>query len=427
MGLFTRRRKQATDTGGLGVSLIALRLDGGDVAPASATVVVFNAAGHARRSDAGKVSCEQGESVFCFHPGPYTVDLAPFATAPEWGLRLRFVIDAANPRVTQQRFDLYLYSEMAGRLELADFAAAAEMALQAELAQGTLELPPCTSLEEWHAFRAGLNQLMYTRYGVTVDDCVPIDLGEQVDYAEVLKARAQRAAESESAAATATAAAAAAINTASAPASTPTSTPTQAEAPGAAALIHTLSAPPPPAGAPSQPSAAVRANSSTLDASSAGGQPHAASCEARSSQPPVTLPAALQDAKALRRLFLELPVLSSELRLLVLPAGLPIFQQHQALLLRLGMAILNVNTMPALAWAAPDQPLDPEAQARRTAQTLIAQAALDEAWSLLARLQLASAEQWPQLLDDADRICANLETGLSLRRSPHLPRTEPSL
>jgi hypothetical protein len=359
MGLFTRRRKQATDTGGLGTSLIALRLDEGDAAPAHSTVVVFNPAGHARRAAAGRVSCEQGESVFCFHPGPYTVDLVPFTAAPEWGLRLRFVIDSANPRVTQQRFDLYLYSETAGRLELAGFGASVEAALQAELAQGTLDLPPCTSLEEWHAFRAGLNQLMYTRYGVTVDDCVPVDLGEQVDYAEVLKARAQRAAETGRLAA------------ASAPA-------------------------PPHAAASRQPSAAQ-------------------------------LPTAQQDARALRRLFLELPALSSELRLLVLPAGLPIFQQHQALLLRLGMAILNVNTMPALAWAAPDQPLAPDAQARRAAQTLIAQAALDEAWSLLARLQLASPQQWPQLLDEADRICANLETGLSLRRSPHIPRTEPSL
>jgi len=314
------------------------------------------------------------------------VDLAPFAAAPEWGLRLRFVVDAANPRVTQQRFDLYLYSETAGRLELADFAAAAEIALQAELAQGALELPPCTSLEEWHAFRAGLNQLMYTRYGVTVDDCVPVDLGEQVDFAEVLKARALRAAEAERHAAPA----------APAPAET---------LPGRAGATHTLSTAPPTAAAP---------------------EPNAASCEAVSSPSPTVPPAALQDAKALRRLFLELPVLSSELRLLVLPAGLPVFQQHQALLLRLGMAILNVNTMPALAWAAPDQPLSAEDQARRTTQTLIAQTALDEAWSLLARLQLASPEQWPPLLDDADRICANLETGLSLRRSPHLPRTEPS-
>jgi hypothetical protein len=368
MGLFARRRKQVTDTGGLGISVIALRLDEGEAAPAHSTVVVFNAAGHARRAAAGKVACEQGESVFCFHPGPYTVDLVPFATAPEWGLRLRFVIDAANPRVAQQRFDLYLYSETAGRLELAGFCASVETALQAELAQGALELPPCTSLEEWHAFRAGLNQLLYTRYGVTVDDCVPVDLGDQIDFAQILKARA------------------------------PDMVAVHPVAPPAE--IHTFSTPP----------ASIPASTPAPDAAS-----------------PASTPIAGQDARALRRLFLELPVLSSELRLLILPAGMPIFQQHQALLLRLGMAILNVNTMPALAWAAPDQPLAPADQGRRASQTLIAQAALDESWSLLARLQLADPQQWPQLLDEADRICANLETGLSLRRSAYPPRTEPSL
>jgi hypothetical protein len=433
MGLFTRRRKQATDTGGLGISLIALRLDEGDAAPAHSTVVVFNAVGLARRAAAGRVSCEQGESVFCFHPGPYTVDLVPFAAAPEWGLRLRFVIDAANPRVTQQRFDLYLYSETAGRLELAGFCVSVEAALQAELAQGALDLPPCTSLEEWHAFRAGLNQLMYTRYGVTVDDCVPVDMGEQIDYADVLKTRAQRAAEAERlAAATAT--------RAHEPPAISAATTVPATA------IHTLSAPPPEAGEPtrSQRSPESRgAASDTAASRAAASHPapagiaasHATASHAGPSLPPSIIapqPYAMQspaqqDARALRRLFLELPALSSALRLLVLPAGLPIFQQHQALLLRLGMAVLNVNTMPALAWAAPDQPLAPDAQARRTAQTLIAQSALDEAWSLLARLQLASPQQWPQLLDEADRICANLETGLSLRRSPHIPRTEPSL
>jgi hypothetical protein len=55
---------------------------------------------------------------------------------------------------------------------------------------GTLELPPCTTVEEWHAFRAGLNQLMYTRYGLTVDDCVPVDLAPQADYAAMLRSRA---------------------------------------------------------------------------------------------------------------------------------------------------------------------------------------------------------------------------------------------
>jgi hypothetical protein len=370
MGIFSRRRKQATDTDGLGTNLIALRLEQGDVAPAQSTVVIFNAAGHARRACAGKVSCEQGETVFCFHPGPYTVDLTPFAAAPEWALRLRFVVDAANPRVTQQRFDLYLFSEVAGRLQVDDFAAAAQAALQTELAQGALDLPPCTSVEEWHAFRAGLNQLMYTRFGITLDDCVPVDLGDQIDFADMLKARA-------------------------------------AAMPPAAvtfATSHSLSDVP----------AAATADVPLPPASGA--------------VPPDTP----QDARGLRRLFIELPALSGELRLLILPEGLPIFQQHQSLLLRLGMAALNVNTMPALAWAAPDQPLSPEFQALRSSQTMIAVAAMDEAWSLLARLQLAVHAQWPALLEEADRICANLETGLALRRATHISgpdaeRKEPSL
>nr|WP_229259322.1 hypothetical protein [Duganella aceris] len=369
------------------------------------------------------------------------------------------------------------------------------MALQAELAQGALELPPCTSLEEWHAFRAGLNQLMYTRYGVTVDDCVPVDLGERVDFADVLKTRAQRAAEAEAAAIAASAAKAA--TTAAAPpaaeraivssaAGAPVRVATPSSAAGEfalAAATHTLSGPLPPAAAtpvsaavPTSFAAAPLGTVPPLDAaplgtvvsalaaasltattpllavaaaaappSAAASPPDvAAAAAAPSAAAPLPAVAALhgagsppssaaplstaqQDARALRRLFLELPALSSELRLLILPAGLPTFQQHQALLLRLGMATLNINTMPALAWAAPDQPLAAEDQTRRAAQTLTAQAALDEAWSLLARLQLADPEQWPHLLDEADRICANLETGLSLRRQPHLPRTEPSL
>jgi hypothetical protein len=421
MRFFNRRRKPATDTSGLGVSLIALRLHEGDVAPAQGTVVIFNAIGHARRVASGRVSCEQGETVFCFHPGPYTVDLMPFASAPEWGLRLRFVVDAANPRVTQQRFDLYLYSEAAERLELAGFGAAVESALQMELAQGALDLPPCTSLEEWHAFRAGLNQLMYTRYGVTVDDCVPVDLGEQIDFADILKARAGQAAEAESLAAAATAVAAVAAATATA---TANNVANNVDAATVAAIlsapvdIHTLSAPPmpmPPAATPEPAEATVE------------GPPAASAVPARTSAPREPQSAARQDAQALRRLFIELPALSTELRSLTLPSGLPVFQQHQALLLRLGMASLNVNTMPALAWSAPEVPLEPHEQLRRSRDTLTALAALDEAWSLLARLHLADHQQWPMLMEEADRICANLETGLSLRRAPNIPRTEPSL
>src|SRR5471030_3337371 len=377
MGLFTRRRRQATDTSGLGASVIALRVGDVDVAPVGTALVIFNAAGYARRAVAGRVAPGEGETVYCVHPGPYSIDLIPFAAAPELGLRLRFLIDASDPRVTQQRFDLFLFSEAEAQLSVAAFGKAIESALQSELSQGALDLPPCTTLEEWHVFRAGLNQLLYTRFGVTVDDCVPVDLGDQIDYADVLKARAAEAA-------------------VHAP-------PMAARDPAADAepALHTLSAASPDGASVQRPPATA---------------PSAAAA-----------PVAWQDAYGLRRLFLELPGLSRDLRLLVLPEGSLIFQPHQALLLRLGMAALNVNTMPSLAWAAPDQPLAYAEQVRRAGQTLVAIQALDEAWALLARFQRADHAQWPALLEEADRICANLETGLAFRRAPHAPRTEPSL
>ncbi len=388
MGWFSLRGKPSANTAAsvnLGADLVALRLDAGDVAPSATVLVVFGASGQARRLRPGKVACAPGETAFCFHPGPYVLDLAPFAAAPEWGLRVRVLVDAPNPHAEQQRFDLFLFAEHhdhGGQLSLAALGSILQTALQSQLAQGALDLPPCTTLDEWHAFRAGFNQLLYTRYGLTVDDCVPVDLAGQVDFAQVLQARAQVAAA------------------------------LVAETAPAAAVLHTMSALP-QAGAPP-----VTPREPAL---SPAPQPLFHPQPALHDKPD------RQDAAGLRRLFLELPVLSRDLRVLVLPAGPAIFQQHQSLLLRLGMASLNVDTMPSLAWAAPDQPLDAADQARRAGATAIAVAALDEAWSLLARLHLAGDDDWPALLDEADRLCANLETGLALRRAAHVPRQEPAL
>ena len=151
-------------------------------APPGATVVVFGADGHARRVAAPNgtvttgVKAGKGETVWWFAPGPHAVALVPFAGAPEVGLRLAFVIDTADPRLARQRFDLFLFSEVAGQsdsLTLADLAGRTEAALRAALAGGTLDLPPCTSLDEWNAFRAGLDELLYLRFGIPVDDCLP--------------------------------------------------------------------------------------------------------------------------------------------------------------------------------------------------------------------------------------------------------------
>ncbi|KQW93250.1 hypothetical protein ASC94_11340 [Massilia sp. Root418] len=435
MGLLSFVRRRSAPSGAapgshcaeLGRSVVAMRLRGEQ--PGSECVqVVFSEAGQSRRAAAA--GARAGEVAYGFHPGPYGADIAPFAAAPEVGLRVRFVVDAADPRVAQQRFDLYLFSEVAEVLTVAGMQAAVEGAVQEALAQGMLDLPPCASLDEWNGFRAGLNQLLYTRFGITVEDCLPVDLGGQADYAAQLRARATALAPAPAPAAAAP----------SVPAATPApravGTAVAAEPPPAAAMPPTASAAP---AADIPPAAGTRPAAETPPAIVA---PHYAGTPAAETPPaaatsPAGLPAAVDsvpaadDVQALRRLFLELPVLSSGLRQVALPAGQALFLAHRSLLQRIALIALDVNTMPALDLAAPSQPLPAAQQARRARHSIEAARALDQAWALLARLQLAanplqfgaacgSADPEPilaALLDDADRIVSNLDHHLAQRRS----------
>jgi hypothetical protein len=343
LDLFKRMaRTPAFDAAGLGAQLIAKPMQSGCALPPGAVGVAVDAGGHTRRVAAGaRLVLNENETGWCFHPGPYLCDLVPFSAAPEIGLRLHFAIDSADPRLSQQRFDLFLASEAAGELALSALAARIEAALQRELAQGNLELPPCTTLDEWNAFRGGFNQLLYTRFGVTADDCVPVDLAGTRDYAGELAARAVTGAR------------------------TPVTD--GEEIPVPAPL------------------------SDAFDA-------------------------AKEDARALRRLFLELPCVMCRVRQAALPQGQALFRQQQALIGRLDLVCLAASTMPTLGLAAPGQPLDAGNQARRARHSLRAAAALDEAWALLARLERAEDEGLDLLLDEADRIVANLEAELAERK-----------
>jgi len=345
LDLFKRMaRAPVFDAAGLGTRLVARPAPAGCLLPPGAVGVAVDAGGHTRRIAAGgRLGLTEAESGWCFHPGPYQCELVPFAAAPEIGLRLHFAIDSPDPRMTQQRFDLFLASEAAGDLAPEALAARIEAALQRELAQGNLELPPCTTLDEWNAFRAGFNQLLYTRFGVTVDDCVPVDLAGTRDYARELAARAHAAA-----------------------------------APVAVSAPLVAAAPPVPA-------------------------------------PDVADPARA-DARALRRLFLELPCVMCRVRQAALPQGQDLFRQQQALIQRLDLVCLAASSMPALALAAPGQPLDPDNQLRRARHSLRAAEALDEAWALLARFERAEDEGLELLFDEAERIVANLEAELAARK-----------
>ena len=341
---FFKRSAPVADACELGRSVVALAVPAGTAPPSGCQAVVVGVDGRTRRLQAArKIEAREGETAYAFHPGPYTMDLQPFEAAPEIGLRTSFAVDAPDPQASQQRFDLYLAAEVTGRLELAALAAAIEATLRHELANGGLELPPCTTLDEWNAFRQGLNQLLYMRFGVTVDDCVPVDLGDTRDYAAALAARAV-----------------------------------------APADVPVLIAP------PAQP--AVDAPTERFD------------------------PAA-EDAKALRRLFLELPCVMCGLRLAAMPAEQASFHRQQALLQRLDLVSVAVNAMPALGLAAPGQPLAADQQLRRARHSRRACVSLDEAWALLARLRQAGEAALPQLYDEAERIVANLEADCAGRRS----------
>jgi hypothetical protein len=304
--------------------------------PPGCPVVIVDADGRPRRATtpAGKkVDLRPGELAWAFHPGPYTTDVVPFAQAPEIGLRTTFAIDPADPAPAGKRFDLYLAAEADGRLDLPTLGAAVEGAVRSALEQGALDLPPCADIDEWNAFRLGLNQLLYLRFGLTVDDCVPVEL-EGVDYAAQLAARA---------------------------------------------VGETVAAI--PAAAPER------------------------------------VEPALADAKALRRLFLELPCVMCGLRLGALPSGQDLFRQQQALLQRLDRLAVELTTMPALVLAAPGQPLAVAEQLRRMRHSRRATVALDEAWALLARLDGADGARLAVLYDEAERIVANLEAECAGRRA----------
>ncbi|MEX5744704.1 hypothetical protein [Massilia sp. X63] len=340
LNLFTRPfRQPPPELAGLGADFIALPLAGGCTVPAGRFAVLASREGRTRRlSEGARVAPLDGETAWCVHPGPYACDLTPFEAAPEIGLRVRFAIDTPDPREAQQRFDLFLASEGGERVALDGFVAALQAALQRELAQGNLDLPPCTSFEEWNVFRSGFNQLLYTRFGVMVDDCLPVDLGAARDLAALLSARL-------------------AAQAAPQPAGAPATTPRQA-----------------------------------------------------------VFDPGREDAQALRRLFLELPGLMCGIRLAVLPDDCVGFRRHQALLRRLDLVSLSVGTMPALALAAPGRPLAADGQLRRARHSRRAAGALDEAWALLARMKLGDAAMLPMLLEELDRIVANLECDCAARR-----------
>jgi hypothetical protein len=183
--------------GALGRTEVACVLVAGQAVPAGCVGVLFDPTGRTVRSAAGSLCAPaDGQSSCCFHPGPYEIAVAPYAQAPEAGLQLTLALDLGGGSEEQARFDQYLAAECGGDLSVEAARQAVEALVQAALAQGQLSLPPCPTQGEWHGFRSGLNRLLYLRFGWSVDECLPADLGDRVDFAAQLRARAAAALQS---------------------------------------------------------------------------------------------------------------------------------------------------------------------------------------------------------------------------------------
>ena len=181
------------------------------------------------------------------------------------------------------------------------------------------------------------------RFGVTVEECVPVDLGDSVDFAQILLARA----------------------------------------------------------------AAQRT-------CAAGG-----SCHLCLRLEP------LSDARALRRLFLELPCVMCALRLAVLPPGQELFRRHQDL--------LRASTWPACRWRPcrrwnwpPPACRSMRTSRRAGSSTAGARSRRSTRRGRCCRAcRLAADARLEPLFDDAERIVANLEYDIGERRLA-LAESEPA-
>lgn len=128
--------------------------------------------------------------AYLVHPGPYALRLQPHPEVAEIVLALKLVLDQPDPRLPEQRFDLFLRTEGTDQIEAAQFCAQLQTCVQQAVQDQQLSLQTCASAKEWQQFRAGLEKLLYVRFGWSVEACLPQDIGTQLDAADVLLAQA---------------------------------------------------------------------------------------------------------------------------------------------------------------------------------------------------------------------------------------------
>ena len=268
-------------------------------------------------------------------PGPHALQMPLLADWPELGIALQIAADTPEPRLPQQRLELYLQDlAQSGHSELTlqrlqdDLAACLQHAWQ----QGRLQLPTCASAQEWQACRAWLQKTLYLRFGWLLHDWRPCELAAgQAQARRECDLRQQAMAQHAAMPAAAPIAPTAPI--AEEPA--PQQLPAAPDAPAIHAAVHVPVHAPVPTSAQGPATAVAPAGAQTQAGTGSrlqaqGCAPTSADNNAANNTSNNNSHSAPDTAALAARLWRELPALCQAWR--ALPLSGPLFRQRQALL-----------------------------------------------------------------------------------------------
>ncbi|WP_338845039.1 hypothetical protein V8J88_15210 [Massilia sp. W12] len=112
-------------------------------------------------------------------PGPHTLQFPLLAAWPECGVSLQICASTPDPRLPQQRLELYLQEfarQYGPHLSLSHLQSQIAQSVQNACARGRIRLSSCPDAHEWQSARSELEKLLYLRFGWLVENCLPCAL-----------------------------------------------------------------------------------------------------------------------------------------------------------------------------------------------------------------------------------------------------------
>lgn len=118
------------------------------------------------------------ETFWLVRHGPHPLVVALDPSARDVGLFLTVGLSQGASDAFSNCFESVLAARPDRPVTVEGLAHEVQQWLQASLRQGTLDLPPCETAEEWRAFRLALGHGLHARFGLEIGECFLVDLAD---------------------------------------------------------------------------------------------------------------------------------------------------------------------------------------------------------------------------------------------------------